>query len=103
MNLQEEILKEHFKDLCQKIVLWIDSSQERFDELFQLFLTGEYRVTQRAAWPLSYCVEAHPAFIKKNFTKLISNLQKSNLHDSVKRNTVRLLQYVDIPKKLQAR
>ena len=52
---------------------------------------------------MSYCVEAHPAFIKKNFTKLISNLQQPNLHDSIKRNTVRLLQYVDIPKKLQGK
>ena len=103
MKLSEEILKEHSKEQCQKIVLWVGPSQERFDELFQLFLTGEYRVTQRAAWPLTYCVEAHPAFIKKNFTKLISNLQQPNLHDSIKRNTVRLLQYVDIPKKLQGK
>lgn len=103
MNLREEILKEHSKEQCKKIVQWVGASQEKSDELFQLFLTGEYRVTQRAAWPLSYCVEAHPAFIKKNFTKLIDNLQKPNLHNSIKRNTVSLLQYVDIPKKLQGK
>ena len=103
MNLLEEILREHSKEQCNKIVKWVGNSQQRFDELFHLFLTGEYRVTQRAAWPISYCVEMHPAFIKKNFTKLISNLQRPNRHNAVKRNTVRLLQYVDIPKKLQGR
>ncbi len=101
MNLQEEILKEHSKAQCLKIVQWVGNSQQHFDELFHLFLTGDYRVTQRAAWPLSYCVEANPSFIKKNFTKLINNLQQPNLHNAIKRNTVRLLQYVDIPQKLQ--
>jgi hypothetical protein len=103
MNLQEEILKEHSKAQCNKIVKWVGDSQQRFDELFHLFLTGGYRVTQRAAWPISYCVEMHPAFIKKNLAKLINNLYQPNSHNAVKRNTVRLLQYVDIPKKLQGR
>ena len=75
MNLQEEILKEYSKAQCLKIVQWIGNSQQRFDELFHLFLTGDYRVTQRVTWPLSYCVEANPFFIKKNFSKLINNLQ----------------------------
>ena len=101
MNLREEILKEHSKTQCTKIVDWVGDSQLRFDELFQLFLKDEYRVAQRAAWPMSYCVIAHPQLIKKNFDKLIKNLQQPNLHDAVKRNTVRLLQEIDIPKKYE--
>ncbi len=101
MKLREQILQEHSKANCMVVVEWVGSSQQRFDELFTLFLSEEYRVTQRAAWPLSYCVEAHPAFIKKNFAKLIKKLQQPNLHDAVKRNTIRLLQYVDIPVKYQ--
>ena len=101
MNLQEEILKEHSKEQCNKIVHWVGKSQHRFDELFQLFLNGGYRVTQRASWPVSYCIEAHPAFIKNNFAKLLNNLHQPNLHNAIKRNTIRLLQYVDIPEKFQ--
>ena len=101
MNLQEEILKEHSKQQCIKIVQWVGGSQQRFDELFVLFLTGGHRVTQRAAWPVSYCVEAHPAFIKKHFAKLLNNLRKPGVHNAIKRNTVRLLQWVDIPDKFQ--
>jgi hypothetical protein len=101
MQLREQILLEHTKANCDTIVQWVGGSQQRFDELFALFLTDVYRVSQRAAWPLSYCVEAHPEFIKKNFGKLIKNLQHPGLHDAVKRNTVRLLQYVAIPKKHQ--
>ncbi|MFT3980676.1 MAG: hypothetical protein QM687_09430 [Ferruginibacter sp.] len=97
MKLREEILKEHSKEQCSKIVAWIGQSQQRFDELFQLFLHDEYRVVQRAAWPLSYAVIAHPALIKDHFQQLVSYLQKPDLHNAVKRNSVRLLQHIDIP------
>src|SRR5215212_2673072 len=97
MNLREEILKEHSKTQCNKIVEWVGDSQKRFDELFHLFLTDIYRITQRAAWPVSYCVIAHPEFIKNNFGKLVKNLRKPNLHDSIKRNSIRLLQHLTIP------
>ena len=99
MNLRETILKEHSKANCRRIVKWVGDNQKRFDELFKLFLDDEYRVAQRAAWPMNYCVEAHPALIKKHFARLISNLGKSGRHDAVKRNTVRLLQYANIPEK----
>ncbi len=99
MNLRQEILKEHSKAQCTRIVQWVGSNQQRFDELFRLFLHNEYQVVQRAAWPLSYCVIAHPSFISKHWKKLLGNLKKPNLHDAVKRNSIRLMQDVNIPEK----
>ena len=99
MDLRNQILKEHTKENCNKIVQWVGTDKKRFNQLFKLFLNEEYRITQRVAWPLSYCAIAHPFLMQKNFEKLISNLQKPNLHDAIKRNTVRLLQTVDIPEK----
>ena len=101
INLREAILKEHSKAQCTLIVNWVGASQQRFDELFHLFLTDEYRVVQRAAWPVSYCVMAHPGLIKKHWNSLIKNLQKPNLHTAVKRNSIRLLQHIPIPEKYQ--
>ncbi len=101
MKLREEILKEHSKAQCTRIVKWVGGKQERFNELFNLFLKGEYRVVQRAAWPVGYCVIAYPGFITKHWGRLIKKLQEPNLHDSVKRNTIRLLQDIEIPKKYQ--
>jgi hypothetical protein len=103
MNIRTALLKEHSKKQCAAIVKWIGSDQKRFDDLFDLFLNDEYRVVQRAAWPLSYCVEAHPDLIKKHFAKLIKNLNKKGIHDSVKRNSIRLLQHVDIPEKFHGK
>ena len=100
-NLRAEILKTHSKVQCNKIIAWVGNDQKRFDELFNLFLQPEYLLAQRAAWPLSYCALAHPGFIKKRLGELIKNLHKRVIHDSVKRNTLRILQEIDIPKKYQ--
>src|SRR5215467_4098090 len=100
MDLRQTILAEHSKANCNKIVKWVGNSQKRFDELFYLFLNDEYRVVQRAAWPVSNCAMAHPEFMKKHFDKLIKNLRKTGLHDAVKRNSLRLLQYMTIPEKV---
>lgn len=78
---------------------WVGNNQHRFDELFSLFLNDEYQVVQRAAWPVSYCVDAHPELIGKHWKKLLNNLKKPNLHDAVKRNSIRLMQHIHIPEK----
>ena len=101
MDLRKQILNEHSKENCNRIIAWIGNDLSRFNELFNLFLNDEYRVTQRAAWPMSYCAIAHPEFLKNNFGKLISNLKKAGIHNSIKRNTVRVLQSLDIPEKYE--
>ncbi len=101
MELRKTILAEHSKAQTNAIITWVGNSQERFDALFHLFLTDEYRVVQRAAWPLSYCVIEHPQLIKKHFKELVTNLHTPGLSDAVKRNTVRVLQHIDIPERFQ--
>lgn len=101
IDLRDEILREHSKAQRDLIVEWVGDDQKRFDKLFQLFLTDEYRVAQRASWSVSCCVANHPQFIKKSFGPLLNNLDRPGLHDAIKRNTVRLLQHVEIPQTYQ--
>ena len=54
-------------------------------------------MVQRAAWPVSYCVDAHPELISKHWKELMDNLKKPNLHDAVKRNSIRLMQGIELP------
>ncbi len=103
MNLREEILKEHSKRQAGKITRYVGSSKERFKELVNLFLAGPYRVTQRAAWPLSCCVEKHPELALSHLPKLVKHLEKPGMHVAVKRNTIRLLQHTEIPEKLHGK
>lgn len=101
MNIVQEVLREHSKAMCDRVVSYVGKSPGRFDELVNAFLKGPYRVTQRAAWPLSYCVEHHPELIKPYLRKIINNLKNHGIHDSVKRNTIRMLQFIRIPAALQ--
>jgi hypothetical protein len=103
MNLLKSLLKEHSKAMTHQIVDYVGSSPERFGELVNLFLEGPYRVTQRAAWPLSYCVRNHPELIRPHLKKVLDHLKKPGIHNAVKRNTVRLLQEIKIPKNLQGK
>jgi hypothetical protein len=100
MNLVEALAREHSRAQCQRIVRYIGHNPRRFAGLVKVFLAGPYRLTQRAGWPLSYCVRHSPDLVKPHLRKIIENLDKPGLHDAVKRNTVRLLQFIDIPDKM---
>lgn len=101
MKLRAQLLKEHTKANCQQIINWVGNSQEKFDDLFFIFLTDEHRVVQRAAWPISYLVLANPKLIRKHFKALIKNIKKPGNPEAVKRNTTRLLQDIEIPEDYQ--
>ena len=99
MTLRDEILEDYSKPYVVYLANKIGADQEAFDELMELFLGDDYRVTQRAAWVLSHCVDNYPWLIEKHLERMILNLQKQ-VHVAVKRNTVRVLQFIDIPEDL---
>jgi hypothetical protein len=103
MDLRAALLKEHSKVQTSKIVRYIGNKPDRFTILVKIYLAGPYRITQRAAWPLGNCVEAHPQLITPHWKTLIDFAKKPGVHDAVKRNTVRLLQFIDIPAKHQGK
>ncbi len=103
MELEKLLAAEHSKKQCDRIVKYIGNDKQKFAALMQLFFKGEYRITQRAAWPMSYIVQEHPALITPYFKKLLDYLDKPGIHVAIIRNTVRLLQDVEIPAKFQGR
>jgi len=103
MDLAKALLKEHSRTQMLKIVDYVGQNEARFKVLVEVYLTGPYRITQRAAWPLSYCVEHHPALVKPHLRRLLDFLDRPDAHVAVKRNTMRLLQFVDLPKRFEGR
>ena len=101
MNLRNEILKEHSQRHLSHIISWIGSDAKRFAQLMDIFLTGEYRVVQRSSWVVSMCAERHPELTAPWLAQLIARAHDGTVHAAVQRNVVRLLQFVDIPKRLQ--
>lgn len=99
MNIRDEILKEHSKKQSEKIAAYIGSDEKRFAELMNLFLGDTYRVTQRAAMIVSICAERNPKLIEPYLLRMVNNLD-GKIHDAVKRNTLRVFQFIELPKKL---
>ncbi len=96
MTIKEELLRDFSKPQMIFLANKIGANQESFDELIDLFLHDEIKVTQRAAWLVSHCVDLHPWLIEKHIEKIILNLEK-DVNDAVKRNTLRVLQFMEIP------
>ena len=101
MNLREAILKEHSKAQGMKIAGWIGDNEKRFALLMNLFLKDEYRVVQRAAWIVSMVADRHPKLLLPHLSAMVKRMEEQNLPVAVKRNVVRVLQNIPIPKKLQ--
>lgn len=103
MNIRQALLDVHSKRQAMAIVDHIGGDRDRFGELMSLFFEGEYRLTQRAAWPISHCAERWPELVRPYLKRLIEQLPRGDVHDAVKRNIARLLQHVDIPPELRGK
>lgn len=103
MDIREEALKEHSKAQTMKIAAWIGNDEKRFRQFLKHFLYDEYRVVQRISWVLSVVAEAHPVLVEKNISTIIKRLDDKDIHVAVKRNVVRVLQFLKIPKKYYAK
>jgi hypothetical protein len=100
VNIPQALAAEHSKRQTQAIVEYIGDDAKRFAELMKVFFAGEYRLTQRAAWPMSECAQSHPELISPYLPKLLDSLERKDMHTAVRRNVVRLLQTVEIPRRL---
>jgi len=103
MDIREEVLMEHSKKQVLKIAAWIGNDEDRFRQFLFIFLNDEYRVVQRISWVLSAVAEAQPKLVEKNLGRIIKRLDDPDIHVAVKRNVVRVLQFLNIPVKHRAR
>jgi len=102
VNIRERLTNEHSKRLTMAIVDYIGDDTARFKTLMDIFLNSEYRLTQRAAWPLSYVCIAQPKLVRPYYAKLVAKLKDKKNHPAIARNILRIFQEIDIPEKHQA-
>ena len=102
MNIRDELLKEkyYFKGHALKVSEFACSSPKHFKELMECFLSNEYRIAQRAAWSVSWGAQKHPELVKPYIKDLVAQLPRKDVHDAVIRNSVRILQQIEIPEEL---
>ncbi len=99
MDLEDYIKNTLYKEQVSIIVDYIGKDKVRFANLMNLFFSNDNRLSQRSAWVMSHCVDKNTALIIPYIDKLVKNLYVTN-DDATKRNTLRILQLVDIPESL---
>lgn len=101
MDIEKKLLSEHSKSVANAIIKYVGSDKNRFNELFEIFMKGEYHLTQRAAWPLSYVLIANQQWMNGCMAALVKKLKQPHNHPAITRNILRILQEVEIPEKYQ--
>lgn len=99
MNIKEELLKQkiHFKADALRITEYACSSPRHFKALIDCFLSNEYRLAQRAAWSVSWAARSKPALVMPFIKNIVEQLQRTDVHNAVIRNSMRILEDIDIP------
>ncbi len=99
MNLDILLQKGYSKEQADEVVNWVADNQKHFDKLLSIFLTHrDYRIVQRAAWPLSYAAINQPRLIEKHYKKIVKQLDAPGQPAAVRRNILRIFdQLPEIP------
>lgn len=95
--LKDYLLEEHSKKQCLRIVAFIGTDKRKFAALIRLLLQGNYRVVQRAAWPLTVLAEEKPTWFKPYIKLLLPLLSDTGVHNAVRRNIARIIQFIEVP------
>ena len=100
MNLKEALLKEHSLVQATKISNWAVQSKTNLKQLMQTFFGKDKMCVQRASWAASKAYELKPEWFDTYLQQLITCLEKP-IHGSVRRNSLRMLQTMQIPEAQQ--
>ena len=102
MNIKEALLDNsaHSKSNVMKAAEYAASSAQRFKMLVDCFLSDNYRLSQRGAWAISWAARKNSSMIVPYIPTLVAQLKRKGVHAAIVRNSVRILQDVDIPEAL---
>lgn len=97
MNIREAILAEHSREQALRIATYAIQNKKQFKELMRCYMDADYRLSQRAAWSVSWAARKKPEMIQPYIGELVKRLQDDTAHPAVIRNTVRVFEELDIP------
>lgn len=97
MNIKNILKNSYNKGQIEAVANFACTSKENFQILFHIFIGDDTRMAQMASWSLSYAVRKSPHLIQPYLKELIDQLDKKDKHNAVIRNTVRILQDIEIP------
>ena len=95
MNIRNNLIREHSKAMAENIAEFVISQPGKLDELMSCFFDSDFRMCQRASWPVCKLGIKSPGLLERYIPDMIKNLENPN-HDAVIRNTIRVWAEMDI-------
>lgn len=95
-QLAERVLETRTRSQALQLADAIAADAGLMKALLGLFARGDYRLAQRASWPLGFCLEKHPELASAHLAGLL-DLLKNPAHPAVTRNVLRIIQFISIP------
>jgi hypothetical protein len=102
MDIKEALELEHSNTQATKIATYIEKHPDKLKELMNCFFSVEFRLCQKAAWPLGKIGAKKPKLIQPYLKEMLDKIDQP-VHDAAVRNTIRILQDQDIPEELIGR
>ena len=97
MDIAGQLLREHSRKNTDRIVRWMDHDPARVKEVMEVLLGDDRLLSQRAAWVVGVMADDRCALLTSWLPKLVKKMQEPGVHDAVRRNVVRALQFAEIP------
>ena len=101
MSIQQLLEKEHSRPQTERVVGYIGKDEVRFAELMRVVLANQKTIAQRAAWCMSLVAIPSPYLFLPYLDRILRLMQQPNAHDSIVRNTLKILEQLQIPEHVQ--
>jgi hypothetical protein len=86
---------------ANKLIRWVGTDKRRYAQMMEYFLNGDEQLAKKSAWILGHVTEKYPELVKPWLEPMIKKIGQDNVHGALKRNAIRILQFAEIPKKVQ--
>ncbi|NOQ75973.1 MAG: hypothetical protein GQ574_28460 [Crocinitomix sp.] len=100
MDIGQQLSRETSRRNWDKVIAYVGEDDERFAELIHIFFIGETKSIIGTSQAVGVISEKQPRLIRPYVIDLVAYL-KSNPIDAVKRNTMRVFQFIDIPEEIE--
>jgi hypothetical protein len=100
--MRELLTKKASRVNSYQVVEMVGEDYELYKELIGLILENVSPISEKAAWAMNHCFENEVGFFEDYFSEMTQVFAETNYSDSIKRNIVRVFQFIDIPEQFQA-
>jgi hypothetical protein len=97
MTRSQKIIKLSNRDNDSQLIDYVRDNSISFNSLINTYLEGPYRRTQRLAGAVTQIATETPALLKPHFKRIIDALNDPHASTALKRNTIRMFQFVPVP------